>query len=254
MTAISLHAQLTTQRAAVRLCLPTEISAQLGTTRLLPATVTINGHRVQTTLHKMAGGYMMAVNAQLRRQLGVDAGDTVQVSAEPDTTPRTVELAPDLAAALDAAGHTTTFEALTAFRQTEIVKSINGAKQPQIRLMPAGSAQRRGFQPLLGDSPIEEAADDPNKMVEAAGPLPGAGRDECIKQGGRELAHALHSVLAAEGEQQAQRRLLGVELAAQRTLVGEVVRDDRSETVVHDRACSPSPSATSRKASTATLA
>src|SRR6266568_4562166 len=75
---------------------------------------------------------------------------------------------------------------------------------------------------------------------------------QCIKQCGRELAHALHSVLAAEGEQQAQRRRLGVELAAQRTLVCEVVRDDRSETVVHDRASSPSPSATSRKASTAT--
>jgi bacteriocin resistance YdeI/OmpD-like protein/uncharacterized protein DUF1905 len=88
---------------------------------------------VQTTLHKMAGGYMMAVNAELRRVLGVDAGDTVQVSAEPDDAPRQIELPPDLAAALDAAGHTTTFETLTAFRQTEIVKSVNGAKQPQTR-------------------------------------------------------------------------------------------------------------------------
>jgi hypothetical protein len=133
MTAISLHVQLTKQRSAVRLCLPAEISAQLGTTRLLPAIVTINGHRVQNTLHRIAGGYMMAVNAELRRQLGVDAGDTVQISAEPDTAPRTVELPPDLAAALDAAGHTTTFEALTAFRQTEIVKKVTGAEQPQTR-------------------------------------------------------------------------------------------------------------------------
>jgi Domain of unknown function (DUF1905)/Bacteriocin-protection, YdeI or OmpD-Associated len=133
MTTMSCEVQLIKERSAVRLCLPAEISAQLGTTRLLPAIVTINGHRVQTTLHRIGGGYMMVVNAELRRQLGVDAGDTVQVSVEPDTAPRTVELPPDLAAALDAAGHTTTFEALTTFRQAEIVKKVTGAKQPQTR-------------------------------------------------------------------------------------------------------------------------
>src|SRR5262249_34899827 len=98
-----------------------------------PAIVTINGHRVQTTLHKMAGGYMMAVNAELRRLLGVDAGDTVQVHAEPDNAPRTIDIPPDLAAALAAAGRRPAFEALTAFRRAEIVKSVNGAKQPQTR-------------------------------------------------------------------------------------------------------------------------
>lgn len=133
MAAIDCEVLLTRERAAVRLCLPPQVSASLGTARLLPAIVTINGHRVQTTLHKMAGGYMMAVNAELRRILGVDAGDMVQVSAEPDTTPRIVELPGDLAGALDIAGGRTAFQALSPFRQTEIVKSVTGAKTPQTR-------------------------------------------------------------------------------------------------------------------------
>jgi uncharacterized protein YdeI (YjbR/CyaY-like superfamily) len=88
---------------------------------------------VQTTLHKMGGGYMMAVNAELRHLLGVQAGDTVQVAAEPDTAPRTIEVPDDLAAALDTAGKTATFEALTPFRQAEITKSVTRAKQPGTR-------------------------------------------------------------------------------------------------------------------------
>lgn len=133
MTAIECEVQLAAHRSVVRLCIPANQSAQLGTARLLPAIVTINGHRVQTTLHKMGGGYMIAVNAELRQSLGVKAGDTVHVTAEPDTAPRTIEVPDDLAAALHTAGKTAAFEALTPFRQAEITKSVTGAKQPETR-------------------------------------------------------------------------------------------------------------------------
>ncbi|HEV2377294.1 MAG TPA: YdeI/OmpD-associated family protein [Streptosporangiaceae bacterium] len=133
MAAIQCEVQLTRERNAVRLCLPPEESACLGNARLLPAVVTINGHRVQATLHKLAGGYMMAVNAELRRRLGVDAGDLVEVSAEPDTAPRVVELPGDLTDALEAAGRSAAFKALTPFRQTQIVNSVAGARTPQTR-------------------------------------------------------------------------------------------------------------------------
>jgi len=133
MTAVGCEVALVKERSAVRLCLPADVSATLGSGRLLPAIVTINGHRVRTTLHKMGGGYMMAVNAELRRQLGVDAGDTVHVSVEPDGAPPAVEVPDDLAAALDAAGRRAAFEALSPFRQTEMVKSVTGAKRPETR-------------------------------------------------------------------------------------------------------------------------
>jgi hypothetical protein len=132
MTVVECEVQLTAHRSAVRLCIPADQSTRLGI-RLLPAIVTINGHQVRTTLHKMGGGYMMAVNAELRHSLGVQAGDTVQVTAEPDTAPRTIEVPNDLAAALDTAGKTATFEALTPFRQAEITKSVTRAKRSETR-------------------------------------------------------------------------------------------------------------------------
>ena len=133
MTAVDCQVQLTAHRSAVRLCIPPDQSARLGTARLLPASITINGHHVRTTLHKMASGYLMAVNAELRHLLGVQAGDTLHITAEPDTAPRTIDVPDDLAAALHAAGKTAAFEALTPFRRTEITKSVTSAKQPQTR-------------------------------------------------------------------------------------------------------------------------
>jgi hypothetical protein len=133
MTAVLCETVLVKERSAVRLCLPADVSAALGTSRLLPAVVTINGHDVQTTLHKMGGGYMMVINAELRRRLGVDVGDTVRVSVEPNIAPRTVEVPLDLAEALDVARCRPAFEMLTSFRQAEMVKSVTGAKQPQTR-------------------------------------------------------------------------------------------------------------------------
>src|SRR5205814_6358492 len=64
MTAVDCQVQLTAHRSAVRLCIPPDQSARLGAARLLPASITINGHHVRTTLHKMASGYLMAVNAE----------------------------------------------------------------------------------------------------------------------------------------------------------------------------------------------
>ena len=143
---ITCEVELIRVRSAVRLCLPADLAASLGTARLLPATVTINGQAVRTTLHKMDGTYMMAVNADLRRQLGVDAGDTVRVGAEVDDAPRTVELPADLATALDEAGCRAAFEALTPFRQNELVTSVTGAKRAETRASRVAAAVRQ-----LGD-------------------------------------------------------------------------------------------------------
>jgi hypothetical protein len=131
--AVRCEVVLTQERSAVRLCLPPDASAALGTGRLLPAVVTINGTPVPTTLHKMGGGYMMVLNADLRRRLGVGAGDTVAVSVAPDAAPRTVEIPPDLAAALTEAGVADAFAGLSLFRRTEIVKAVEGAKQARTR-------------------------------------------------------------------------------------------------------------------------
>jgi hypothetical protein len=120
-------------RSAVRLCVPAELSATLGPGPLLPAIVTINDEPVPTTLHRISGGFMMAVNKAVREQLGVTAGDTVHVTVEPDETERTIELPEDLSTALADARVRDAFDDLTPFRKDELLKSVASAKKAQTR-------------------------------------------------------------------------------------------------------------------------
>jgi len=59
---ISFSVALMKHRNAVRLRVPSEHNGALGTARILPAIVTINDQPVRTSLHKISGSYMMAVN------------------------------------------------------------------------------------------------------------------------------------------------------------------------------------------------
>jgi hypothetical protein len=63
-----------------------------------------------------------------------------------------------------------------------------------------------------------------------------------------------HVVLPREGQEQTQGGFLCQVFPAQGPLVGQEVGDRGGEVVVHDNTSSPSPRATSRSASTATLA
>src|SRR6266542_6889085 len=94
-------------------------------------------------------------------------------------------------------------EGCGGFQQPAGLADVEQERQTHIRLVSPGSAQGRGFQTLLSDGPVEEAADDPDEVVEAAGSCPGPRRDEHLEQGGSELGQALHAVLAGEREQQA---------------------------------------------------
>ena len=142
-------------------------------------------------------------------------------------------------------------------RSIEQPAGLGGVEQegrPPVGFPPPGRAQRRGVQPLLGHGPVQEAAEVADEVVEAAGPWSWPGRGELIQEAGGELAQVRHAVLAGERQQQAQRRLLRPVFAAERPLVSEEVADGGGEVVVHDRTSSPSPRATWRSASTATLA
>src|SRR5258708_17658502 len=93
----------------------------------------------------------------------------------------------------------------------EQLASLGGVEeegQARSGLPPPGPAQRRRVRVLLGDGPVEEAAEDPDEVVDAAGSGPRPGRDERVEQAGSELARVRHATLAGEGEEQAQRYLL----------------------------------------------
>jgi len=79
---------------------------------------------------------------------------------------------------------------------------------------------------------VQEAAKNPDEMVEAARPFSGSGGDELIQQRWRELAQVAHPVLVGEGRQQTQRCLLGPTLPAESPFLGEEVGHGSSEAVV----------------------
>ncbi|MER6433759.1 YdeI/OmpD-associated family protein [Streptomyces sp900105245] len=140
MSRIAFSTELVKERNAVRLCVPTELAATLGTARLLPALLTINGHSIQATLHKMGGTYMTAVNKAVQQQVGATAGDTVSVTIQLDTEEQGVDLPEDLGAALADAGAQGAFDRLTLFRQREMVKAVTSAKKPETRARRIGQA------------------------------------------------------------------------------------------------------------------
>jgi len=125
--------KLTKHRHAVRLSVPSEHNDRLGAARIVPAIVTINDQPVRTSLHKIDGCYMMAVNRQVQQQIGVTAGDTVRVTVEPDLGERAIDVPDDLAAALAEADLAATFDGLTAFRQNQVLESVTGAKRAETR-------------------------------------------------------------------------------------------------------------------------
>ena len=110
---------------------PFDPKAVLGKVRA-PVRVTINGYTFRTTIARMGGRTFVGLNRQVREGTGVAAGDRVEVELEPDDEPRTVELPPDLAAALDD-DLRAFFDSLSYTHRKEYVRWIEEAKRAETR-------------------------------------------------------------------------------------------------------------------------
>lgn len=114
--------------------IPPEIVESLGKGKKPPVTVTMNGKTYRNTVAVMGGVYMVGVSAENRALTGVKAGDTLEVTLELDTAPRTVEVPEDLATALAAKpGSTEAFEAAAPSKKKEFVRQVNEAKSQETR-------------------------------------------------------------------------------------------------------------------------
>jgi antitoxin component of MazEF toxin-antitoxin module len=119
---------------AAAIVLTDEQVATLGPAKTPPVRFTINGQTVEGRVGRMGGENLVGLNKAVRTQLGVEAGDTVDVVIEPDTAPREVTLPDDLAAALDGEpGLRAAFDALAPSRRKEHVRSVADAKKPETR-------------------------------------------------------------------------------------------------------------------------
>jgi len=93
----------------------------------------VSGCPVRGALNQEGEGYVIPLGPAWRRDFGLDAGDEVEVTLAPEG-PQFEDLAPDLAAALEAEPQARAFfEALATFYRTGYLKWIDGAHKPEAR-------------------------------------------------------------------------------------------------------------------------
>jgi len=112
---------------------PPELIEQLGQGQRPPVAVEVNGHEFRTTVGVMAGKHLVPISAAIRSAAGLAAGDAIDVTLTVDTTPRTVDVPADLAAALEAGGVRPFFDTLSNSLQRFHVDNVNGAKTDDTR-------------------------------------------------------------------------------------------------------------------------
>lgn len=135
-------------QSATGITVPTEVLDALGGGRRPAVTVTLNGHSYRTTVGVMGGVAKIPVSAAVRDAAGVGAGDILDVKVVADTTPRTIEVPGDLAAALaQNIKARAFFDQLSYSRQHAYVTWIEQAKQPATRTRRVEQAV-----PLLAES------------------------------------------------------------------------------------------------------
>lgn len=121
-------------KTATGVIVPAEVVQALGGGKRPKVQVTINGHTYPSSVVQVSGRYMFPVSAEVRGAAAVAAGDVVEVDLVLDTSPRTVTVPDDLAAALDAApGARQAFQALSYTNQKRHVLAVEGAKATETR-------------------------------------------------------------------------------------------------------------------------
>jgi hypothetical protein len=121
-------------KTATGIEVPPAVVDALGAGKRPSVTVTLHDFSYRTTVASMGGRFLIPVSAEIRAAAGVAAGDELDVGIELDTAPRTVEVPPDLAAALAADPALEQAWATLAYtHQKEWARSVLEAKKPETR-------------------------------------------------------------------------------------------------------------------------
>ena len=111
---------------------PFDAKAVFGSGRPRVA-ATFDGVPYRGSIASMGGRYCLGMRKDVREAISKGPGDSVRVSVEADTAPRTVEIPPDLTAALAAAGLRGAFEKLSYTRRRQHVQAIEAARRAETR-------------------------------------------------------------------------------------------------------------------------
>lgn len=119
----------------VGIIVPDDVVAELGAGKRPLVTVTIDGrYTFDYTLGVMGGRTMIGFSAAHRAASGLSGGDEVQVTLRLQTTPREVDVPPELAAALAADPlAAAAFEKLAFTHRKEHARAVSEAKAPETK-------------------------------------------------------------------------------------------------------------------------
>ena len=92
-----------------------------------------NGHSFRTSLTPMRGTHILPVNAEMRGSANLAEGDHIEVTLAEDRDERTVDVAGDLAAALETAGMRDVFDRMAYSHRKEWTRALADAKRPETR-------------------------------------------------------------------------------------------------------------------------
>jgi hypothetical protein len=112
---------------------PAENVAVLGSGKKPKVKVTLNDFTYRSTIAVMGGQFLIPLAQEHRNAAGVNAGDTLEITLELDTEPRTVDIPDDLAAALKEHGVADAFDQLAYSRRKEFVRQVVSAKAQETR-------------------------------------------------------------------------------------------------------------------------
>ena len=121
-------------KTAMGFVVPDAVVSALGAGKRPPVTVTINGYTYRNTVAVMGGQFMIGVSSEHRGPARVEGGDVVDIDLALDTAPRTIEVPPELAAALDAdPAARQTFDNLSYSNKSWHTLQVTGTSNPETR-------------------------------------------------------------------------------------------------------------------------
>src|ERR1700753_3182312 len=135
MGEINLTGELVAKGPAAAFILNDDQVAAVGAgAKRFPVLATVNGYMWRTSVTRMGGEFMGGLNKEVRTGAGVQAGDTVTLELKLDTEPRTVEVPPALAEALQAdPAAKAIYDGLAFTHRKEYARWIAEAKRDETR-------------------------------------------------------------------------------------------------------------------------
>jgi Domain of unknown function (DUF1905)/Bacteriocin-protection, YdeI or OmpD-Associated len=119
--------------SSAHVTVPGDLKQLFGTSGRVPVKVTFDGVPYRGSIARMGGPPLVIVLQEILAELGKQPGDTLAVTVALDSTPRVVELAPDIENALVAGEQLAAYRALAYSHQRQFVLWIDGAKRAETR-------------------------------------------------------------------------------------------------------------------------